>query len=289
MAVRRDRTIKSGWWQPLMTTVVAVFALTSIVMMQRSQLAQPSLWVSNPKQAEQQEAVRLELLKLSPTFGFSNLVADGTFLNFLQYYGDTAIREQTGYSLSPDYFDVITRLDPRFMGVSLFISGSVSYQLGKPELAIQLLNRMTTDARAPQPLQYGNFTLYLRDPVSAALPPQVHPAAFQPWRFKGIDQLLLLGDIPGSIHSHEMAAQWVKGTPYEEFAPLFLGTAEFIRRDPNNVPVRFQAWESVYYQAVASRDKRTQERAKREIRALGGEIREENGETSFFLPPSKSP
>ncbi len=57
--------------------------------MQQAQLNRPSLWTSDPKQAEKQEAIRLDLLKKSPTFGFNNVIADWTFLNFLQYYGDT--------------------------------------------------------------------------------------------------------------------------------------------------------------------------------------------------------
>jgi hypothetical protein len=289
MTVTTDSKIRTRWLQPLVLSTIAAVCLGGIVLMQRSRLAQPSLWVSNPKQAEEQESVRLKLLQRSPTFGFSNLVANWTFLNFLQYYGDTAVREQTGYSLSPDYFDIITRLDPRFVQSSLFLSGSVSYQLGKPDLTVQLLDRMTAAASFPQTLDYGTFTLQLIDSSSAALSPRVHPLAFQPWRFKGIDQLLLLGDIPGSIRSHAMAAEWVKGTPYEEFAPIFWETVEFLRRDPNSVPVRFQAWQSVFYQAVAANDKQTQERAKREIRALGGEIQEKNGEISFSLKSPTAP
>ncbi|HEY9655564.1 MAG TPA: hypothetical protein V6C50_08720 [Crinalium sp.] len=76
---------QSRWWQPFVGGAIAIAALAGVILMQRSQLARPSVWLSNPKQAEQQEAVRLRLLKQLPTFGFNNLVADWTFLNFLQY------------------------------------------------------------------------------------------------------------------------------------------------------------------------------------------------------------
>lgn len=257
---------RSGWRGVVGKAAVVAIALTGVIWMQRSQLDRPSLWVTQPKQAEQQEALRLRWLKKLPTFGFNNLMADWTFLNFLQYYGDTAARAQTGYGLSPEYFDIITRLDPRFVGIYLFLSGSVSYQLGKPDLAIQLMNR-----------------------GCSALSPQIDPKAYQVWRFKGLDQLLLLGDIPGSIHSHDMAAKWVKGTPDAYLFPLFQATANFLRQDPNSVPVRIQAWSSVYYQAVAAHDKQTQARAKREILALGGRMEIKNGQIEFFLPNPKSP
>jgi hypothetical protein len=232
--------------------------------MQSFQLHRSSLWMTNPKQAEEQEAIRLRLLARSPTVGFNNLVADWTFLNFLQYYGDTPVRTETGYSLSPAYFDIITRLDPRFAEIYLFLSGSISYQLGIPKLAVQLMDRGTT-----------------------ALSPQINPKAFLVWRLKGIDQLLLLGDVPGSIHSHDMAAQWVKGTPYENFGGLFQQTANFLRKDPNSIPVRFQSWMAVYYQAEAVRDTTTQARAKRELLALGGQIYRNKGQVQFVLPTQK--
>ncbi|PSB25853.1 hypothetical protein [Stenomitos frigidus] len=253
--------VKANGWRSLLSGAIVLSALTGVIVLQRSQLARPSMWQSDPKQAEQQEAVKLRLIKQLPTLGFSNLIADWTFLNFLQYYGDNDVRAKTGYALSPQYFDIITRLDPRFVDIYLFLSGSISYQLGDPQTAVKLMDRGT-----------------------AALSPQVSPKAFQVWRFKGLDQLLLLGDVPASIHSHEMAEKWVQGTPYQALAPLFQQTAEFLRRDPNSVPVRFQAWMSIYYQAGAAHDKTTQARAKREILALGGQTRMQDGELTFFLP-----
>ena len=255
--------VHSGW-RSLLSGAIVLSAVAGVVLLQRLQLARPSLWHSDPKEAEQEEAVRLRLIKQLPPVGFSNLIADWTFLNFLQYYGDNDVRDKTGYALSPQYFDIITRLDPRFVEIYLFLSGSISYQLGEPQTAVQLMDRGT-----------------------AALSPQVSPKAFQVWRFKGLDQLLLLGDVPGSIHSHEMAEQWVQGTPYQALTPLFRQTVEFLRQDPNSVPVRFDAWMSIYYQAGAVRDKTTQERAKREILALGGQARMQDGQLTFVLPEAK--
>ena len=258
-------------WGFLGQLAIAGLALAGVVGIQKTQLERPIVEAADFIQAEQQEALRLNLLKQTPTFGFDNLVADWTFLNFLQYYGDNPAREQTGYSLSPAYFDLITRHDPRFVGIYLFLSGSVSYQVGQPEVAVRLMDRGT-----------------------AVLSPEIDPNAYLIWRFKGLDQLLLLGDIPGSIASHEMAARWAFGTPNENLVPLFQQTANFLRRDPNSLPVRFQAWTSIYSQAEAVGDKKTQERAKREILALGGKAENKNGQIEFSLPaptprPSTSP
>lgn len=255
---------RAKWFPFVMTGLAAAIALVGIVFMQRSRLNKPSLWVSDPKQAEKQEAVRLDVLQRSPTFGFDNLLADWTFLNFLQYYGDTPVREKTGYSLSPKYFDIITHLDPRFVDIYLFLSGTISYQLGEPELAIKYMDRGTS-----------------------ALSPQVNPKAYQVWRFKGLDQLLLLGDIAGSIKSHEMAAQWAKGTPDEALAPLFQQIADFLRKDPNSIPVRLQSWVTIYGQALQVKDKQTQERAKQEIRKLGYELEIKDGQP--FVKPLQTP
>jgi hypothetical protein len=239
-----------------------VATLLGIITMQRSRLANPSQWVSDPVLAEQQERVRLQLLKQVPSFGFDNLLADWTFLNYLQYYGDEEARSQTGYALAPDYFDAITQRDPRFVDIYLFLSGTLSYQLGKPEQAVALIDRGI-----------------------ASLSPQVNPDAFQLWRLKGLDQLLLLGDTTGSAQSHDMAAQWTEGTPNASLAPTFRRTADFLRRDPNSKLLRLEAWGSVFAGAIAANDRSTQTRAQKEIQALGGNISVENGRIKLVAPP----
>ena len=40
------------------------------------------------------------MLKNLPSFGFDNLIADWTFLKFLQYFGDDEARDVTGYDLA---------------------------------------------------------------------------------------------------------------------------------------------------------------------------------------------
>ena len=155
------RKTTSPWLMVLLHLAIAGAALTGVIILQRSQLNKNSSLIASPQQAEQQEALRLQLLKKTPTFGFDNLVADWTFLNFLQYYGDDAAREQTGYSLSPQYFDIITQRDPRFVDTYLFISGTLSYQLGQPKLALEYMKRGTD-----------------------ALSPEIDPTSFRIWQYQ---------------------------------------------------------------------------------------------------------
>jgi hypothetical protein len=236
------------WRSWVLHIAIAGSAIAGIIAMQRIQLNKSSLWIENPQQAEQQETLRLDLLQKTPTFGFDNMVANWAFLNFLQYYGDDEARKQTGYSLSPQYFDLITQRDPRFVDSYLFLSGTLSYQLGEPTRSLEYLKRGTD-----------------------ALSPQNHPRAFTVWRYAALDQLLLLGDTPSAIHSLEMASKWANEVPdYREAGSIFQETANFLKTDPDSRLVRFQAWGSVYQQAEAMNDRQTQARAKQEVLASGG-------------------
>jgi hypothetical protein len=256
------------WLAVLAQGAIAGTALMGVVWMQRSLLNRSSLWMTNPQQLERQEALRLDLLQKMPTFGFDNMVANWAFLNFLQYYGDDEARDKTGYSLSPNYFDLITRRDPRFIDVYLFLSGTLSYQLGKPQLSVEYLRRGTD-----------------------ALSPQIHPRSYTLWQYQALDQLLLMGDIPGAIYSSERAAEWAAAAPeYQTIAPQFQRTANFLKTEPDSKLVRFQAWGTVFDQAQRTGDRKTQERARREILALGGVERATSDGRPYFtlaIPPKK--
>jgi hypothetical protein len=261
------------WLSLLVSGAIGLVALAGVVTMQGSERLGGMAGVATQgeknaplpaavvKQAVQQEALRLQLLKSLPTFGFNNLIADWTFIQFLQYFGDDEARNVTGYNLSSKYFDVITKLDPRRVEIYPFLAVSVSFYQAKPETTVQLMERGTN-----------------------ALSPQIHPDAWQVWRHKGLDELLLLGNARESARSHEMAADWVEETPKgKQLAPAFRSTAQFLRRDPDSVPVRFAAWSSVYYQ---TNDRLVRRRAKEALLRLGTQVqKDKNGEERFVLPP----
>ncbi|MEG4517788.1 MULTISPECIES: hypothetical protein [unclassified Microcoleus] len=270
------------WLSLLVNGVIGIAALAGVVAMQSSgQLGgmspvdlpgqKPLSAISTAsfkraaQQEAQQEALRLRMLKTLPSFGFDNLIADWTFLKFLQYFGDDEARDVTGYNLSQDYFDIVTQRDPRWADIYLFLSTAISFYQGKPETAVNLIERGTR---------------------ALAVSPQLHSQSWIVWRTKGLDELLLLGDIPESINSHEMAADWVEGTPKgQKLAQMFRATAQYLRRDPDSVPVRFTAWSTVYAQTT---DKLVRQRARQALVKLGAQVqKDKDGNESFILPPRK--
>lgn len=262
MVISVDRTWKC-WGGIVAHLAIAGIAISGVISIQAERLRQPSITLETPQQAEQQESLRLDLLSKMPSFGFDNMMADWTFLNFVQYYGDVPARTATGFSLAPKYFDILTRRDPRFVDSYLFLSGTISHQLGKPQLALELMKRGTD-----------------------ALTPQMHPKAFSLWRFAGLDQILLLGDLPGAARSFEMSAKWAEQSEeYQQFAPNFQATARFLKTNPDIEWVRFQAWLVVYEDAHTMRDQQSIDRARRELLKLGAiERKNEKGETVFTIP-----
>jgi hypothetical protein len=118
-----------------------------------------------------------------------------------------------------------------------------------------------------------------------SLSPEVHPDAWLVPRLRGIDQLLLVGDIEGSIASHELAAKWAEGTDDQQLVPLFENTAKFLRENPENKSIKINAWLWVYYQ---TRDERVRDRATQELLELGvtKEVGED-GKVKFNVPKSE--
>ncbi|MEG4809169.1 hypothetical protein QUA82_16970 [Microcoleus sp. F8-D3] len=266
------------WLSLLVNGIIGLAALAGVVAMQSSgqlggmspvgvqeQKSLSAMSAASFKQEAQQEALRLRMIKNLPSFGFDNLIADWTFLKFLQYFGDDEARDVTGYELSQDYFDIVTQRDPRWADIYLFLSTAISFYQGKPETAVNLIERGTR---------------------ALALSPQLHSQSWIVWRTKGLDELLLLGDIPESINSHEMAADWVEKTPEgQKLAQAFRATAEYLRRDPDSVQVRFTAWSTVYAQTT---DKLVRMRAKQALVKLGAQVqKDKDGNESFILPPRK--
>ncbi len=265
------------WSSLLVTGAIGLAALAGVVTMQGSRQlggmpavetrggsVAPAISAADYKQAVQQEALRLQLIQTLPTFGFDNLIADWTFIQFLQYFGDDEARYATGYNLSSKYFDAITKLDPRRVEIYPFLAVSVSFYEAKPEITVQFMERGTN-----------------------ALSPQIDPDAWQVWRHKGLDELLLLGDAAESARSHQMAADWVEGTPEgNKLTPQFRATAEFLRRDPDSVPILFAAWSTVYYQ---TNDLLVRSRAKAALLRLGATVqKDKDGEERFVLQPRKN-
>jgi hypothetical protein len=235
-------------------SLIALLCVLGVGFLQFPQLNKLKLSQNNTSRQTiireiQSEKLRLNLLSQLPTFGFDNLVSDWVFINFLQYFGDEEVRKQTGYSLSSDYFEVILGCDPYFLQAYLFLSSSTSLYAGMPERSVALIQKGLK-----------------------SLTPKVPDKSYYVWRYKGIDELLFLGNAQAAKHSFEMAAQWANTYSDEEskqVAAISRQTAEFLAQNPNSKSAQIAAWTMVLNNPV---DASTQKLAIRRIVALGGKV-----------------
>ena len=209
-------------------------------------------------QQTQVTALRLELLQQMPHVGFRNMWASWVFLDFIQYFGDFAARDLTGYSLSPTFFDAIIDADPRFFGAYLYLTNTVSIYAGQPQESIRLMEKGLN-----------------------SMSPQSPPRSYFVWRYKAIDEMLFLGDNQAAQQSFQTAADWAQQSPddaAELTASLSQQTADFLATDPNSKPALINGWMSVLGRAI---DDNVRQRAIDEIETLGGEILfAENGQVT---------
>ncbi|MEH2209618.1 hypothetical protein [Nostoc sp.] len=209
------------------------------------------------------ENVRLNFLEKTPSFGYDNFIADLVYLNFLQYFGDDEIRDKTGYSLSPEYFEVILERDPRFLAAYRSLSISTSLYAGMPERAIAISEKGLK-----------------------SLSPSVPEKSYYIWRYKGVDELLFLGNAKAAQQSFATAANWASKFSDAEsqlIANTSQITAEFLSRNPNSKYAQISTWSMVLNNHA---DERTQKRAIKEIEALGGKIvTTPEGTNKIIFPP----
>jgi tetratricopeptide (TPR) repeat protein len=201
------------------------------------------------QRAEAKAKVQLSLVKTLPAFGFDHLVADWYFLDFLQYFGETDVRQQAGFGAAMNYFDIILDRDPRFFNAYYYLSNTGSLYAGEPERSVALMNQGLKK-----------------------LSPRVPDRSYYIWRLKAVDELLFLGKIPEARNSMLTAADWAKQYPNEEgqrVAKLSQKTANYLARNPNSKQAQFDAWNMVLNSAV---DESVMKRAILEIRRLGGKV-----------------
>ena len=241
-------------WVGWLATAALVFGLgTAVTQLQAHRLEQ---WRSPPhhsllqrRQAEQRARSQLQLIKRMPTLGYDNLVAGWAFLTFLQYFGDVEARQQVGYGLSPEFFEIIVARDPLFIHSYLFLSTSISLFAGQPERSVALMIQ-----------------------GSQAMTPTLPPGGYRLWRYLGIDQLLFLGQGQAARQSFLTAARWADQSPEPGAAAVAQAsrqTANFLAHNPASNAAQISAWVQVLNLAV---DERVQQRAIEQIQSLGGEI-----------------
>ncbi|MBD2307503.1 hypothetical protein H6G17_18685 [Chroococcidiopsis sp. FACHB-1243] len=240
--------------QVLVTSIIAVTCVVGIAFLQQVQIAKlKSTSQTKSLQALKQEAEidkkHLNLMQQLPSFGFKNLVADFTFLKFLQYFGDESTRNKIGYGLSPEYFQVIIERDPFFLEAYRFLSSSTTLYAGMPERTIALID---------QGLKH--------------ISPQVPSKSYYVWRYKGTDELLFLGNSQAAKDSYETAAEWASfysDIESKNVASLSRQSAHFLATNPKSKLAQASAWILILDNAF---DELTRKSAIARIQALGGKI-----------------
>ena len=243
----------TAWIRKLGPTVLILGLGTMVAQLQSHRLGQqlspPEYTLWQRHQEEQRTQAQLDLMERLPSLGYDNLVAGWSFLNFLQYFGDTEARQQGGYGLSPEFFEVMVAKDPLFVHPYLFLSTSVSLFAGQPERSVALMAQ-----------------------GSQAMTPTLPPGGYRLWRYLGIDQLLFLGQGRAAQQSFQTAALWADQSDQPEavsVAEASRQTAAFLAQNPASQAAQISAWVQVLNLAV---DEQVQQRAIGEIKRLGGEV-----------------
>jgi hypothetical protein len=243
--------------------LVAVIGGLMVAMVEMQQekvktLTKEKLLERNYRQESRRENAQVELLKNMPAFGFDNMLANWAMLQFIQYYGDGDARRETGYGLSPDFMEIVTKNDPKFVRAYLMMSVASSVNAGKPERTIEIMNKGL-----------------------AKLSPDINDAYFV-WLYKGVDELLFLGDIPAAKKSYQMAADWAKIAGNEFIEKSARGTVKFLETNPDSRAPRVGAWMLVW---INSQDEETRRLAKENIEKLGGKLVVVNNNQVMAIPP----
>jgi hypothetical protein len=255
--------------QLFLTAVIIVLSYATIAYLQLSRLSQLDRRGDQPLskaeylREERQTQASLKLLAKLPTFGFDNLIANWSFLNFLQYFGDDQARPKTGYRITSDFFQITVDRDPRFLAMYPYLSASVSLYGGQPQQTVRLLQQGIN-----------------------AIPPAMQPEAYFLWQAKATDELLFLGRTQDARHSYEMAATWASQSSDPQMVAIAARsrqTAEFLVTNPDSRRARVGSWYNILTNAI---DDRTRQFAAKQIQALGGTIIQKNGAFQVKLPHS---
>lgn len=256
--------IKYKYSQGLAVLCGIIFCSLSLIKLQQKQLAQNVLTQDKNTYLKQEQYLQtaVKLQQKMPVFGFDNLFADWTYLQFIQYFGDTEARENTGYSVVTNYFENIVDRDPNFVQAHLVISSANSLFAAQPEKTVDLLNQ-----------------------VLATVTPEVPNYPFLLWTYKATDEILFLGNLGAAKNSYEMAAEWASMRNDDlgkELSSRYLDTAKFLASNPNSTDAQIGAWVNVLSQA---QDLKTQQHVIKQLEELGAEVSiTEAGEIKIIRP-----
>ncbi len=208
-----------------------------------------NIYAQSQQEYVSQETAQIKAVKEMPSFGFGNTLANWSFLQFLQYFGDDGQRQHSGYGLSPIFLDSVLTHDPYYRPFYIFLSESTTFYAGMPDKTVEMIDKGLSSFGEQKP----SDSYYI-------------------WRYKGTDELLFLNDGDEAQHSFEMAAQWAAESDdagSQQMAALSAQTAAYLASNPASMEAKVNAWSSVLTTAI---DDATRERAVAQIRALGGDV-----------------
>jgi hypothetical protein len=207
----------------------------------------------------EREKERLELQSRIPTLGFGNLAADWLFLNFIQYFGDDEARKKTGYPLVPSYFAMIVNKDPRFVPAFLVLSSANSIYAGAPDTTVKLLDQA------------------LKSIEEQSVTEQIAARAQYLWIYKGVDEMLFLGDFKAAQHSFLMAKKLAETAKEDITAQRMQEVVQFLKTNPDRTKTKIAGWSFILSNAG---DKKTQDYAVEQLRRLGVDVNPPNSPLS---------
>ena len=216
-------TGKISKFLPALTPFICLAGIVILQSQEYKKSAQ-KLNRANYLSQEEEQARLIEFQQQTPALGFDNLIADWSYLNFVQYFGNESARKTIGYKLVPDYFETISNIDPHFTQAHLRLSIANSMYAGNPEKTITLMEQVLESV----------------DPAS-------EPAALL-WTSKGLDELLFLGDKEAAIKSYKMAAKWATLTKSDRPDGLNIQDLEAALESTTEIELKeaqIRAWSSV--------------------------------------------
>jgi hypothetical protein len=195
---------------------------------------------------EESDKLKLSFLRKISAFGYDNLIADWGVLQFLQYFGDDEARNVTGYSLSADYLELVAQNDPLFSRAYMVISPVSSMFAGTPERTIAIMNKGLSQMSATT------------------------PDAYYVWLYKGMDEILFLGDLQAAENSYLMSAEWASIARDQKIAKSARDTAKFLATKPDTKQAQVGVWFMVWNN---TQDQRIRQIAQAKIESIGGELK----------------
>jgi hypothetical protein len=220
-----------------------VFLFSGIIFLQKQYLKyQQIAEIVNYNSEQETTKSDLAFQQKMPSLGFDNIFADWTFLNFIQYFGDEQARIETGYPITPNYFEAIVQKDPRFVQAFLSLSSANSIYAGLPKRTVAFLNEALTH-----------------------ITPETHPLAHYLWLYKGVDEMLFLGDLKAAKQSFLMAEKWAKQAKEEVTVKRTQEMIRFLDTNPDTKQAKIGGWVMVLNNA---KDRKTQQYAVNQLRKL---------------------